>query len=73
MKFFIKLFFIFAAFIIITQPSNAEEKKDCAEFKKFSQEYFSCTAKKIAKGLKNFKIDGKSPTEVKEEIKNLKY
>ena len=62
----------FVALLLTLQISNAEEKKDCNEYKKLSTEYLSCMAKKLKKNInENLKIDGKSPEEVKEEIKNL--
>lgn len=60
---------MFVILLSICQSSNAEEKKECDEYKKLSKEYLICTTKKLGK---NFKIDGKSPKEVKEEIKKLK-
>ena len=63
---------MFVVLLSISQSSSAEEKevkKKCAEYKKLSKEYLICTTKKLGK---NFKIDGKSPKEVKEDIKNLK-
>ena len=54
----------------ICQTSNGEEEKNCDEYKKLSKEYLICTTKKLGK---SFRIDGKTPKEVKEEIKNLKY
>ena len=67
MKFFIKLNLIFFILLSISQSSNAEEKKECNEYKKLSKEYLMCTAKKLGK---SFKIDGKTPSEVKKEVKN---
>ena len=70
MNFFIKLSLMFVVLLSISQSSSAEEKevkKKCAEYKKLSKEYLMCTAKKLGK---SFKIDGKSPSEVKDEIKN---
>ena len=49
---------------------NAEEKKICSEFKKFSKEYFKCKANNLKKDIKEFsftediKIDGKSIKEL---------
>ena len=71
MNFFIRLSIVFLGSISISQSLNAEEKKDCSEYKKLSKEYLSCTTKKITKSInKNLKIDGKSPSEVKDEVKN---
>ena len=67
MKFFIKLNLIFFILLSISQSSNAEEKKECDEYKKLSKEYLMCKAKKLGK---SFKIDGKTISEVKEEVKN---
>ena len=67
MNFFIKLSLILVVLLSISHYSNAEEKKECSEYKKLSKEYLMCTAKKLRK---SFKIDGKSPSEVKEEVKN---
>ena len=69
MKFFIKLNLIFIILLSICQNSSAEEEKKCDEYKKLSKKYLVCKTKKLGK---SFKIDGKSPKEVKEEIKNLK-
>ena len=72
MKFFIKLNLIFFILLSISQSSNAEEKKECNEYKKLSKEYLVCATKKLGKDFKEkgFKIGGKTPSEVKEEIKN---
>ena len=49
---------------------NAEEKKICSEFKKFSKAYFECKTNNLKKGIKEFsftediKIDGKSIKEL---------
>ena len=49
---------------------NAEEKKNCSEFKKFSKEYFECKTNNLKKNIKEFsftediKIDGKSIKEL---------
>ena len=67
MNFFIKLSLILVVLLSISHYSNAEEKKECSEYKKLSKEYLMCTAKKLRK---SFKIDGKTPSEVKEEVKN---
>ena len=67
MKFFIKLNLMFVVLLSICQSSSAEEKKECDEYKKLSKEYLICATKKLGK---SFKIDGKSPSEVKDEIKN---
>ena len=69
MKLFIKLNVTFFILLSICQSSSAEEEKKCDEYKKLSKEYLLCTTKKLGK---SFKIDGKSPKEVKEEIKKLK-
>jgi len=69
MKFFIKLNLMFVVLLSICQSSSAEEKKECDEYKKLSKEYLICATKKLGK---SFKIDGKSPKEVKEEVKKLK-
>ena len=69
MKFFIKLSLTFIILLSISQLSIAEEEKKCEEYKKLSKEYLICVTKKLGK---SFKIDGKSPKEVKEEIKDLK-
>ena len=68
MKYFIKLSLAFIILLSVCQSSSAEEEK-CDEYKKLSKEYLLCTTKKLGK---SFKIDGKSPKEVKEEIKKLK-
>ena len=67
MKFFIKLNLMFFVLLSISQSSSAEEKKKCDEYKKLSKEYLICATKKLGK---SFKIDGKTPSEVKEEVKN---
>ena len=67
MKFFIKLNLMFVVLLSICQSSSAEEKKECDEYKKLSKEYLICVTKKLGK---SFKIDGKTPSEVKEEVKN---
>ena len=67
MKFFIKLNLMFIILLSICQSSSAEEKKECDEYKKLSKEYLICVTKKLGK---SFKIDGKTPSEVKEEVKN---
>ena len=73
MKFFIKLCLILMTLLSISHQSSAEEEKKCDEFKKLSKEYLVCTAKKVGKTInKNLKIDGKSPSEVKEEIVKMK-
>ena len=69
MKLFIKLNVTFFILLSVCQPSSAEEAKKCEEYKKLSKEYLICVTKKLGK---SFKIDGKSPKEVKEEIKSLK-
>ena len=69
MKFFIKLCLVFIALLSISQNLSSAEKKNCSEYKKLSKEYLACVTKKIGKTIdKNLKIDGKSPSEVKEEI-----
>ena len=69
MKFFIKLCLVFIALLSISQNLNSAEKKNCSEYKKLSKEYLACVTKKIGKTIdKNLKIDGKSPSKVKEEI-----
>ncbi len=69
MKIHIKLTFILTALFSFSQSLNAEEKKDCSEYKKLSKEYLTCTAKKIGK---SFRIDGKTASEAKDEILNKK-
>ena len=69
MKYFIKLSLAFIILLSVCQFSSAEEEEKCDEYKKLSKEYLLCTTKKLGK---SFKIDGKSPKEVKEEIKKLK-
>ena len=69
MKFLNKLSLISIITLGFLQSSNAEEKKECSEFKKISKEYLACTAKKIGK---TFKIDGKTPKEAKDEVLNKK-
>tara|TARA_Y100001970_G_scaffold103171_2_gene129481 strand:- start:1463 stop:1675 length:213 start_codon:yes stop_codon:yes gene_type:complete len=69
MKIFIKLSLISFALFSFSQSLNADEKKDCSEYKKLSKEYLTCTAKKIGK---SFRIDGKTPSEAKDEILNKK-
>jgi len=69
MKFFIKLCLVFIALLSISQNLSSAEKKNCSEYKKLSKEYLACVTNKIGKTIdKNLKIDGKSPSEVKEEI-----
>ena len=69
MKLFIKLNVTFFILLSVCQPSSAEEAKKCEEYKKLSKEYLACVTNKIGKTIdKNLKIDGKSPSEVKEEI-----
>ena len=58
---------MFVVLLSICQSSSAEEKKECDEYKKLSKEYLICVTKKLGK---SFKIDGKTPSEVKEEVKN---
>ena len=51
------------------QNLSSAEKKNCSEYKKLSKEYLACVTNKIGKTIdKNLKIDGKSTSEVKEEI-----
>ena len=69
MKIHIKLTLILITLFAFSQSLNAEEKKDCSEYKKLSKEYLACTAKKIGK---SFRIDGKTPSEAKDEILNKK-
>ena len=69
MKIFIKLSLISFALFSFSQSLNADEKKDCSEYKKLSKEYLTCTAKKIGK---SFRIDGKTASEAKDEILNKK-
>ena len=69
MKYFIKLSLALIISLSVFQSSSAEEEEKCDEYKKLSKEYLLCTTKKLGK---SFKIDGKSPKEVKEEIKKLK-
>ena len=69
MKYFIKLSLAFIILLSVCQSSSAAEEEKCDEYKKLSKEYLLCTTKKLGK---SFKIDGKSPKEVKEEIKKLK-
>ena len=69
MKIFIKLSLISFALFSFSQSLNADEKKDCSEYKKLSKEYLTCTAKKIGK---SFRIDGKTTSEAKDEILNKK-
>lgn len=69
MKYFTKLSLAFIILLSVCQSSSAAEEKKCDEYKKLSKEYLLCTTKKLGK---SFKIDGKSPKEVKEEIKKLK-
>ena len=69
MNFFIKLCLVFIALVSISQNLSSAEKKNCSEYKKLSKEYLACVTEKIGKTIdKNLKIDGKSPSEVKEEI-----
>ena len=69
MKFFIKLCLVFIALLSISQNLSSAEKKNCSEYKKLSKEYLACVTNKIGKTIdKNLKIDGKSPSKVKEEI-----
>jgi len=50
--------------------ANAEEKKECSEFKRFSKEHLLCKANQVKEGVKNFsitddiKLDGKSANEI---------
>jgi len=68
-KIFQIMFIYFSSFNLL----NAEEKKICSEFKKFSKEYFKCKTNNLKKGIKEFsftediKIDGKSIKELKKK------
>ena len=65
-KIFLIMFIYFSSLNLL----NAEEKKICSEFKKFSKEYFKCKANNLKKDIKEFsftediKIDGKSIKEL---------
>ncbi len=65
-----KLIYITFATLLTFNFVNAEEKKKCSDFKKFSKEHLLCKANKIKEGVKNFsikddiKVDGKSVNEI---------
>ena len=68
-----KIFLIVFIYLSSLNLLNAEEKKICTEFKKFSKEYFKCKTNNLKKGIKEFsftediKIDGKSIKELKKK------
>ena len=68
-KIFLIMFIYFSSLNLL----NAEEKKICGEFKKFSKEYFKCKTNNLKKDIKEFsftediKIDGKSIKELKKK------
>ena len=68
-----KIFLIMFIYLLSLNLLNAEEKKICSEFKKFSKEYFKCKTNNLKKGIKEFsftediKIDGKSIKELKKK------
>ena len=68
-----KIFLIMFIYFLSLNLLNAEEKKICSEFKKFSKEYFKCKANNLKKDIKEFsftediKIDGKSIKELKKK------
>ena len=65
-----KIFLIVFIYLSSLNLLNAEEKKICSEFKKFSKEYFECKTNNLKKNIKEFsftediKIDGKSIKEL---------
>jgi hypothetical protein len=65
-----KIFLIICIYFLSLNFLNAEEKKNCKEFKKFSKEYFKCKTNNLKKNIKEFsftediKIDGKSIKEL---------
>ena len=65
-----KIFLIVFIYLSSLNLLNAEEKKNCSEFKKFSKEYFECKTNNLKKNIKEFsftediKIDGKSIKEL---------
>ena len=65
-----KIFLITLIYFLSLNLLNAEEKKNCSEFKKFSKEYFECKTNNLKKNIKEFsftediKIDGKSIKEL---------
>ena len=68
-KIFLIIFIYFSSLNLL----NAEEKKICSEFKKFSKEYFECKTNNLKKSIKEFsltediKINGKSIKELKKK------
>jgi len=68
-----KIFLIMFIYFSCLNLLNAEEKKICSEFKKFSKEYFKCKTNNLKKSIKEFsftediKIDGKSIKELKKK------
>ena len=68
-----KIFLIVFIYLSSLNLLNAEEKKNCSEFKKFSKEYFECKTNNLKKNIKEFsftediKIDGKSIKELKKK------
>ena len=65
-----KILLLIIIFFLSLNLVNAEENKNCKEFKKFSKEYFKCKTDNLKKGIKEFsftediKIDGKSIKEL---------
>ena len=65
-----KIFLIMFIYLSSLNLLNAEEKKICSEFKKFSKAYFECKTNNLKKNIKEFsftediKIDGKSIKEL---------
>ena len=71
------LFTTILLYSIFLNISNADEKKDCKEFKKFTKEHISC----VTKNLKNFALKGTNKVkkdlniatdEVKEDASKVK-
>ena len=65
-----KILLIIFIYFLSLNLLNAEEKKICSEFKKFSKAYFECKTNNLKKNIKEFsftediKIDGKSIKEL---------
>ena len=68
-----KILLIIFIYFLSLNLLNAEEKKICSEFKKFSKAYFECKTNNLKKNIKEFsftediKIDGKSIKELKKK------
>tara|TARA_B100001250_G_C19553858_1_gene680255 strand:- start:209 stop:478 length:270 start_codon:yes stop_codon:yes gene_type:complete len=71
------LIFIISIYGIFLNTTNATEKKNCKEFKKFTKDHISCVAKNIKnitlKGTDKVKKDVNSAAdEVKDDASNVK-